>query len=119
MTPRRKTRGRASAWPPMRGEVWEIQLPRVGTHPAVILTVNGLIGRISEVNVAMITGTSGPPSTRIPLGKDAGLTRYAESYVDTTSVHSLPLATFTRRKGRLAPAELAAVEDGVRLVLGL
>jgi mRNA interferase MazF len=103
----------------MRGEVWDVGLPRVGPHPCVVLTVNALAGRVSEVTVAMVTGTSGPRLTRIPVGSDAGLTRYDESYVDVMSVHTVPLARFQKRRGRLGTHELDGVETALRLVLGL
>ena len=103
----------------MRGEVWDIDLPRAGPHPGIVLTVNALVGRISEVTVAMITGSAGPRSTRIPIGPDAGVTLYAESYVDATSVRTVPLAILTGRRGRIAPQEMSAVEQALRLVLGL
>jgi mRNA interferase MazF len=74
---------------------------------------------VSEVAVAMITGTAGPRSTRIPVGADAGLTRYDESYVDVMSVHTVPLDRFQRRRGRMSATELLAVETALRLVLGL
>ncbi|HYU66626.1 MAG TPA: type II toxin-antitoxin system PemK/MazF family toxin, partial [Jatrophihabitantaceae bacterium] len=106
-------------WPPLRGEVWDVDLPRVGAHPCVVLAVNALSARVSEVAVAMITSTPGPRSTRVPIGADAGLTRYDESYVDVMSVHTVPLDRFQRRRGRTSATELLAVETALRLVLGL
>jgi mRNA interferase MazF len=103
----------------MRAEVWDVGLPRIGAHPCVVLTVNALSARVSEVTVAMITGTDGPRSTRIPVAADAGLTRYDESYVDAMSVHTVPLKRFQKRRGRLSPVELTTVENALRLVLGL
>ena len=116
---RRRTTAAVRAWPPLRGEVWDVGLPRVGAHPCVVLTVNALAGRVSEVTVAMTTGTLGPRVTRIPVGGDSGLTRYAESYIDATNVHTVPLARFRRRRGRLSMAEMAGLEEALRLVLGL
>jgi mRNA interferase MazF len=103
----------------MRGEVWDVGLPRVGAHPCVVLTVNALAGRVSEVTVAMVTGTSGPRFTWIPVGSDAGLTHYKESYVDVMSVHTVPLTRFQKRRGRLGLTEMTGVESALRLVLGL
>jgi mRNA interferase MazF len=103
----------------MRGEVWDVGHPRVGAHPCVVLTVNALAGRVSEVTVAMVTGTPGPRATRIPVGSDSGLTRYKESYVDVMSVHTVPLNRFQKRRGRLGPSEMTGVESALRLVLGL
>jgi mRNA interferase MazF len=103
----------------MRGEVWDVAAPRVGTHPAVVLTVNALRERLAEVTVAIVTGTPGPRSIRIPIGAEAGATGYAESYIDATSLHTVPLSRFHSRRGLLAHGELTALENAVRLVLGL
>lgn len=104
---------------PLRGEVWDTRLPVVGLHPAVILTVNPLIPRLSAVTVAVVTGTAGPPSTHIPLDAHAGLTRYPESFVNATDLHTVSQTRLRQRRGRLHPAELMRLEDAVRLYLGL
>ncbi|MER7764137.1 type II toxin-antitoxin system PemK/MazF family toxin [Streptomyces sp. NPDC097619] len=104
----------------LRGEVWGCALPQpLGPHPVVVLTVNRIAQPLSSVTVALITGTSGPRSTHVPVGPDSGLTKYAESYVNCTDLHTLSKARLRRRLGLLAPAELRKVEDGIRLVLGL
>ncbi|MGH3831085.1 MAG: type II toxin-antitoxin system PemK/MazF family toxin [Pseudonocardiaceae bacterium] len=102
---------------PLRGEVWDARLPVVGRHPAVVLTVNPLIPRLGAVTVAVVTGTAGPPSTHVRL--NAGLTRYPESYVNATDLHTLSRTRLQQRRGRLAAGELAHLEDAVRLYLGL
>jgi mRNA interferase MazF len=104
---------------PLRGEVWDVALPRIGEHPGVVLTVNALRGRIQEVTVVLVTGTAGPAVTHVPVGGEAGLTRYPESYVCATTIVTVPSGRLRRRRGLLAAAELAAVEDAVRTVLGL
>lgn len=104
---------------PLRGEVWDVQLPRVGRHPALILSVNALNARLSSVAVAVVTGTEGPVPTHVPLGREAGLTRYDVSYVDATDLHSLDKARLRKRRGLMHPTELIRVESAVRLYLGL
>jgi mRNA interferase MazF len=99
--------------------VWDARLPVVGQHPAVVLTVNPLIPRLSAVTVAVVTGTAGPPSTHVRLDVGAGLTRYPESYVNATDLHTLSRTRLRQRHGRLAAGELAHLEDAVRLYLGL
>ena len=64
---------------PFRGEVWDVRFPAFGVHPAVVLSVNALNVRLGHVAVVPITGTRGPELTHIPLGREAGLTRYDES----------------------------------------
>ena len=104
---------------PLRGEVWDAALPRVGDHPVVVLTVNRLLQVLSATTAVLVTGTPGPRSTHIALGHDAGLTRYSESYAVATELHNVPLAALRRHRGRLAPGELRALEDAVRIAHGL
>ena len=104
---------------PVRGEVWDARLPIVGEHPAVVLTVNPMIQRLSSVTVVVVTGTEGPSTTHVALGSDAGLTRYDVSYANATDVHTIDKARLRRRRGRLHPAELRSLEAAVRTYLGL
>lgn len=104
---------------PLRGEVWDARLPGAGHHPVVILTVNPLLQRLSATTAVLITGTPGPRSTHVPLGVDAGLTRYEESYAVATELHNVPLAALRSQRGRLALAEMRALEDAVRVAHGL
>ena len=104
---------------PLRGEVWDARLPSAGEHPVVVLTVNPLIGRLSSVTVAVVTGTEGPAVTHIPLGTDAGLTKYDVSYANATDLHTIAQPRLRRRRGLLHPAELARLGDAIRITLGL
>jgi mRNA interferase MazF len=104
---------------PLRGEVWDVRLPRVGEHPAVVLSVNALNARLSSVAVAVVTRTEGPAPTHVAVGREAGLTRYDTSYVNATDLHAVDKARLRTRRGLLHPAELARVESAVRLYLGL
>ena len=104
---------------PLRGEVWDAAMPRVENHPVVILTINTLLQRLSATTVVLVTGTPGPRSTHIPLGPDAGLTRYDESYAVATELHNVPLAALRTQRGRLSLGELRALEDAVRIAHGL
>jgi mRNA interferase MazF len=104
----------------LRGEVWSCALPNpVGPHPVVVLTVNRTAEPLAAVSVAVITGTAGPRTTHVSLGPESGLTKYAESFVNCTDLHTVAKPRLRRRIGLLAPAELERVEASVRLVLGL
>jgi mRNA interferase MazF len=85
----------------------------------VVLTINPLIGRLSSATVAVITGTEGPATTHISLGREAGLTKYDASYVNVTDIHTIAQARLTKRRGVLHPAEMAHLEEGLRVTLGL
>ncbi len=104
---------------PLRGEVWDVRLPQAGDHPAVVLSVNALNAKLSSVAVAVVTGTEGPAPTHVPVGREAGLTRYDTSFVNATDLHAVDRARLRKRRGLLHPAELARVEAAVRLYLGL
>ena len=67
---------------PLRGDVWDAHLSRVGDYPVVIVTINVLIPRLSAVMVAVVTGTEGPAQTHVPLDRESGLTGYDVSFVD-------------------------------------
>jgi mRNA interferase MazF len=104
---------------PLRGEVWDVRFPSFGQHPAVILSINQLNARLGHVAVVPITGTPGPALTHIPLGTDAGLTRYDESYADITAAQPVAKTRCRHRRGLLVPTELKRLEDQLRVYLGL
>ncbi len=94
-------------------------MPGGGDHPVAILTINALLERLSATTAVLVTGTLGPRSTHIPLGSDAGLTRYDESYAVATELHNVPLEALRSQRGRLSLGELRALEDAVRIAHGL
>jgi len=104
---------------PLRAEVWDAAMPRIGAHPVVILTINPLLRRLSAFTAVLVTGTAGPRSTHLPLGPEAGLSRYAESYAVATELHNVPLAALRTQRGRLSLGELQALEEAVRVAHGL
>ncbi|MEV7864708.1 type II toxin-antitoxin system PemK/MazF family toxin [Streptomyces sp. NPDC088124] len=104
----------------LRGEVWGCALPSpLGPHPVLVLTVNRVAEPLSAVTVAVITGTSGPVSTHVPIGPDCGRTEYDESYVNCADLHTVDKPRVRRRLGLLAPSETRRVEERVRVILGL
>ena len=74
---------------------------------------------LAATTAVLVTGTPGPRSTHVPLGRDAGLTGHDESYAVATELHNVPLAALRRRRGRLGPAEFRALEDAIRVAHGL
>jgi mRNA interferase MazF len=104
---------------PLRGEVWDARIPVAGEHPAVVLTINPMIGRLSAVTVAVITGTAGPAPTHVELGPEAGLTRHDISYANATDLHSVDRSRLRKRRGRLHPGEMQCLEEAIRTYVGL
>jgi mRNA interferase MazF len=62
---------------------------------------------------------AGPAVTHVPVGAESGLTKYDESFVNCTDLHTVAKQRLRGRLGLLGPAELRRVEDTVRLTLGL
>lgn len=104
---------------PLRGEVWACALRQVGPHSVVVLTANRIAEPLSAVTVVLVTGTPGPASTHVAVGPDSGLTKYDESYVNCTDLHTVSKPQLRRRLGLLSAGEIQAVESRLRVVLGL
>src|SRR5664280_247794 len=94
-------------------------LHRQAAEQRMALSVKPLNARLGHVAVVPITATSGPALTHVPLTADAGLTRYGESYADITALQPVARGRLLRRRGLLARAELARMEDLIRTYLGV
>jgi mRNA interferase MazF len=104
----------------MRGDVWTCRFPvPPGEHPAVVLTTNRIADRLSAVTVVLISGTAGPSVTHVAVGAEVGLTKYPESYVDCTSIHTVDKPRLRKFHGRLSSSEMNSVEKNIRVILGL
>lgn len=104
-----------------RGEVWWVDLdPTRGseirkTRPAVVLTADALNrARRTVVVVPLSTGPVHRPPIVVAVAS-AG----AGSVAVCDQVRAVDKGRLTQRAGQLAAADLRAVEDGVRVVLGL
>jgi len=104
---------------PLRGEVWDVDFPDFGEHPAVVMSANALNARLGHVAVIPITGTPGPDETHIALDADAGLTRYDESFADITALQPVARVNVLVHRGRLSLGELDRVDGHLRTYLGL
>lgn len=104
-----------------RGDVWWVDLdPTRGSEirkarPAVVLTADALNrARRTVVVVPMSTGpTPRPPIVVATVSAGVG------SVAVCDQVRAVDKSRLTRRMGQLAMVDLRAVEDGVRVVLGL
>lgn len=104
---------------PFRGEVWDVDFPDFGEHPAVVLSINALNSRLGHVAVIPVTGTRGPEQTHLPLTPDAGLTRYEESYADITALQPVARSQLLTRRGLLTRGEIERLERQLSTYLGL
>ena len=90
----------------LRGEVRDVDFPDVGTHPAVVLSVDPMDVRLGHIAVIPVTGTQGPEQTHVPRGTDAGPTGYVESYADVTGLQPVARERLLARRGLLSLREL-------------
>lgn len=104
---------------PFRGEVWEVDFPDFGDHPAVVPSINLLNTRLGHVEVVPVTGTRGPEQTHVALAADAGLTRYDESYADVTALQPVARSRLLTRRGLLVRTEIDHLGRQVATYLGL
>lgn len=106
---------------PRRGEVWWVSLdPTLGsevrkTRPCVVMGTNVLNERRRTVVIVPLSSApQAAPPVLVPV-MCAG--RRAVAVID--QIRAATKERFTKRLGELTTEELAAVEDGIRLVLEL
>jgi mRNA interferase MazF len=110
-----------------RGEIWWASLPEPSgsgpgyRRPLLIVSANSFNeSRISTVIAAVITSNlrlaDAPGNVRLP-PRGSGLSK--PSVVNVSQIITVDKALLTERVGRLTPRLLAAVDDGIRLVLSL
>jgi mRNA interferase MazF len=110
-----------------RGEVWWASAPEPSgsgpglRRPYLIVSANSFNeSRINTVIAAVITSNlrlaDAPGNVRLPL-RGTGLTK--ASVVNVSQVITIDKTFLTERVGRIRPASMAAVDDGLRLALSL
>lgn len=110
-----------------RGEVWWASIPEPSSsgpgyrRPYLIVSANSFNqSRINTVIAAVITSNlrlaEAPGNVRLGV-RGTGLSR--PSVVNVSQIITIDKAFLTERIGRLTPIQLAAVEDGIRMVLSL
>jgi len=110
-----------------RGEIWWASLPPpAGSSPGfrrpVLVVSNDSFNRsrIATVIAAVVTTNlrlaDAPGNVRVS-GQGTGLSK--SSVVNVSQVITLDKSMLTARAGRIGPAQMAAVERGLRLALGL
>jgi mRNA interferase MazF len=100
-----------------RGEVWDVEWPGAGRHPAVVVTRQVAIPLLRNVTVALVTSTVRDLPTEVPLDERHGLER--ESVVNCDNLLTVPKDSLARRRGSLGPEELARLKDALRIALEL
>jgi mRNA interferase MazF len=83
----------------------------------VIVTRDTAIPVLSQIIVALVTGTIRGLPTEVPLGSEHGLAR--ESVVNCDNLFTIPKSALGRPRGALGPAEAARLDEALRIAVGL
>jgi mRNA interferase MazF len=114
-----------SAVQPSRGEVWFLDLnptqgrEQAGTRPALVVSVNRFNHGPAELAVVIpITSRQKGIPLHVPLVPPEGGVKQ-ESFIKCEDVRSVSTGRFFRCWGRVSPATMQAVEDRLRILMGL
>jgi mRNA interferase MazF len=99
-----------------RGEVWWLEHPETGMHPACILTRQAAIPVLHTLLVAPATRTVRRIRTEVALGPEDGMPEECALTLDNVS--AVPKALLTERITRLAPAKLAELCTALAIATG-
>jgi mRNA interferase MazF len=94
-----------------RGDIFDVDWPGLGEHPAVVLTRQAAIPALSAITVALITSTVRDLPTEVPVGRAHGL--------DHDNVVTVSKDAFRRYRGHLGPEELFRLRRALMVALGL
>lgn len=98
--------------------MWDVEFPRpVGRRPAVLLTRDVILDRLTNVTVAPITSTIRGVPTEVLLDEDAGLGH--ECVVSCDNVTTIPQRLCMRRRGAVGPVVAERINRAVILALDL
>jgi mRNA interferase MazF len=110
---------------PDRGEIWLVDLDPVrgheqaGRRPALVVSVDALNHSPAELAIVLpVTSRDKRIRSHVRVEPpEGGLT--LTSFVKCEDVRSISTTRFERRLGEVVPATIAAVEDRLRILLGL
>lgn len=110
---------------PSRGEIWQVDLDPVrgheqaGRRPALVVSVDALNRSAAELAIVLpITSRQKNVRSHVAVQPpEGGLER--NSYIKCEDVRSVSTTRLARRLGAVAAETMSAVEDRLRLLLGL
>ena len=100
-----------------RGDVWDAQVPGVGTHPVVIATRQSAIPLLSALVCVLVTSTFHGHVAEVELGRAEGLDH--DCALNCDNLFTLPKDVLVRRRGQLGPNKLAQFDRALVVALGL
>lgn len=110
---------------PARGDVWFVNLDpttgreQAGKRPALVVSVNELNHSAAELVVVLpVTSRDKQVRSHVPVDEgEGGLA--ARSFIKCEDIRSISVRRLDRRLGSVSLPTLAAVEDRLRILLGL
>lgn len=99
-----------------RGEVWWMEHPEAGVHPACILTRQAAIPVLRTVLVAPATRTLRGIPTEVALGPEDGMPRKCTLTLD--NIAAVPKSLLTERITHLGPVKLAELCAALAIATG-
>jgi mRNA interferase MazF len=100
-----------------RGDIWDAQVPGVGTHPVVIATRQSAIPLLSALVCALVTSTFHGHVAEVNLGPAEGLDH--DCALNCDNLFTLPKDVLVHRRGQLGPDKLAQFDRALFVALGL
>lgn len=100
-----------------RGDVFDADIAQAGPHPVVVVSRQSAIPVRSNVTVVLVTSVVRGHRAEVPLGPEHGLEH--ESVANCDEIYTVRKDRLTRRRGSVGLQRIGAVEDALRLSLGL
>lgn len=100
-----------------RGDVWDAEIPGVGTHPVVVVTRDTAIPLLTTLVCVLVTSTFHGHVAEVAVGDEVGLER--DSAANCDNLFTLPKRVLVRRRGALGPVKLRELDRALSIALGL
>lgn len=101
-----------------RGDVYDVDFPLAGPHPAVVVTREEAIPVLSAIAVVLVTSTvRGHPAEATLEGPHLDL--HDGSVANCDNIATLPKRRLQRYRGHLAPDQIRALDRALAVALGL
>ncbi len=100
-----------------RGDVFDVDIPTLGRHPAVVVTRQEAIPVRTNVTVVVVTSSVLGHTAEVPLNSEVGLDHASVANCD--ELYTIPKRTLVRKRGELRFEEIRALDRALAVSLGL
>ena len=101
-----------------RGEVYDVDFPQAGPHPAIVVTREQAIPVLSSVTVVLVTTTVRGHPAEVELGPSNALD-LADAVANCDDFATVPKPRLGRYRGRVSVEEGVALDGALKIALGL